>query len=248
MRRSLPLPRTLRFALLCCLPLLCAACSGTEGTEPSSDPDLLQFTAAQIGSLDSTGQEIVRTNPGDADLKSLVDSTLSVLTAGVQAKRVAISTNLTTVPLYVVGIHRVVSSPGGSASTWTLVALDDPSRLANLIEVSGFAQSAGGTAPTSVTGTIGDQNNIGNALLMQVGAGGTVTRWGVTTGTASFSSGAPGAACPGFTPIPKFTCALETMHVRFTVSAPSGTGGAGPRQATVTSDTEVPAMRLTYTP
>jgi hypothetical protein len=143
-----------------------------------------------------------------------------------------------------------VSRAQGSWSTWTLVALDDPSALTSLIEVSGFAQSAGSSAPTAVTGTIGDGTGVVNALMLQVGAGGAVTKWNAATGTASFSSDAPppGAACPGFTPTPVVTCALETMHVRFTASAPSGSGGAGSRQATLTTAAAVPAMRLTYTP
>jgi hypothetical protein len=225
-----------------------AACTGTDNTGPSTAPDVLQLTAVQVAALDSSAQEIARANPGNPDLKSLVDSTLMVFTAGIQAKRVDIGTNLTSAPLYLVGIHRAVTRTQGSFSTWTLVALDDPSQLASLIEVSGFAQSAGSSAPTSVTGTIGDGGGIVNALLLQVGAGGAVTQWHASTGTASFSSDAAGAACPGFTPTPVMSCALETMHVHFTASASSGTGGAGSRQATLATEADVPAMRLTYTP
>jgi hypothetical protein len=84
--------------------------------------------------------------------------------------------------------------------------------------------------------------------LLQVGAGGAVTEWLASAGSVSLSSGAPGAPCSGFTATPHMTCALETMHVRFTASAAAGSGGAGGRQATLPIDTEVPAMRLTYTP
>jgi hypothetical protein len=239
--------RHARFVLCCGLPLLAAAC-GADDTAPSSVPDRLQLTAAQLKSLDSSGQAIVQANPGNANLKSLVDSTLAVLTAGVEARRVDIATNLTSAPLYLVGIHRALARSTGSFSTWTLVAIDDPSRLANLVEVSGFAQSTTGTPPASVSGTIGDGTGIVNATLLQVGAGGAVTEWRANSGTVSFVSDAPGAACPGFIAIPKITCALETMHVHFTANAPSGSGGAGARQATLTTDTDVPTMRLTYTP
>lgn len=225
-----------------------AACSGKDATGPTPIPDTLLFSSAQIASLDSSAQQIARANPTNPDLKSLVDSTLMVFTAGIQAKRVAVGTDLTTVPLYLVGIHRAVTRTQGSFSTWTLVALDNPSALQNLIEVSGFAQSAGSTAPSAVNGTIGDGTGIVNALLLHVGAAGAVTQWNASSGSASFSSDAPGAACPGFTPTPKITCALETMHVRFVATAPSGSGGAGSRQATLATDADVPAMRLTYTP
>jgi hypothetical protein len=219
-----------------------------ESTIPTTVPDKLQLTAAQVNSLDSTAQVVVQANPGNANLKALADSTLGVLTAGVEAKRVDIATNLTTAPLYLVGIHRAAVQPTGSWSTWTLVAIDDPSRLANLIEVSGFAQSVGPTPPVSVSGAIGDGTGIANATLLQVGAGGAVTEWRASTGTVSFSSDAPGAPCSGFTATPHVTCALETMHVHFMANAAGGSGGAGARQAALSIDTDVPAMRLTYTP
>jgi hypothetical protein len=224
-----------------------AGCSA-DGTLPTTVPDTLQLTAAQVNSLDSTAQVIVQANPGNANLKALADSTLGVLTAGVEAKRVDIATNLTAAPLYLVGIHRAAAHSTGSWSTWTLVAIDDPSRLANLIEVSGFAQTAGATPPASVSGVIGDGTGIANATLLQVGAGGSVTEWRASTGTVSFSSDAPGAPCSGITATPHITCALETMHVHFTANAAGGSGGAGARQAALSIDTDVPAMRLTYTP
>jgi hypothetical protein len=225
------------------------ACSGGDTPiDPIPSGDILQLTAAHIASLDSSAQAISHANPGNPDLQSLVDSTLLVLTAGIDAKRIDVSTNLTTSPLYFVGIHRSVSRAQGSFSTWTLVALDNPSHLASLIEVSGFAEHSGSTAPTSVSGTIGDGTGSVNALMLQVGTGGAVTSWYAASGTASFSSGPAGAACPGFTPTPVVTCALEMMRVRFTAVAPSGTGGIGGRQAAVITDVDVPTMRLTYSP
>jgi hypothetical protein len=240
--------QTTRVALLCGVTLAIVRCNGADNTGPTSPPDRLQLTAAQVNSLDSSGQVIAQANPGNANLKSLADSTLAVLTAGIEAKRVDITTNLTTAPLYFVGIHRASVRPTGSWSTWTLVAIDDPSKLANLVEVSGFAETPSLTPPSSVTGTIGDGTGIVNATLLQVGAGGAVTEWRATTGTVSFSSDAPGVPCSGFTATPHITCALETMHVHFTANAAGGSGGAGPRQATLSIDTDVPAMRLTYTP
>jgi hypothetical protein len=225
-----------------------AAC-GSDSTSPSNgnnnSPDNLQFTTAQVKSLDSTGQVIVAANPGNADLKSLLDSTFAVFTAGIQAKRIDVSTNVTSAPLYFVGIHRAFSHGGSSSSTWTLIALDDPSHLGSLIEVSGFAQNSTSAAPSSVAAPIG--NGIVNAMFLQVGAGGSVTQWHAGTGSVSFSSDAPGAACPGFTATAVVTCAIETMHVAFNASATGGSGGAGARQASVATTIDVPAMRLTYT-
>jgi hypothetical protein len=225
-----------------------SAC-GSDSTSPTNGnnnaPDNIQFTSAQVKSLDSTGQVMVAANPGNPDLKSLLDSTFTVFTAGIQAKRVDVSTNLTTAPLYLVGIHRAFSHSNNSSSTWTLIALDDPSHLGSLIEVSGFAQNATSTAPASVTGSIG--TGFVNAIFLQVGNGGAVTQWHAGTGTVSFTSDAAGATCPGFTATAIVTCAMETMHVTFNVSATGGSGGAGARQASVATTVDVPTMRLTYT-
>jgi hypothetical protein len=226
-----------------------AAC-GSDSTSPTDGgnnnaPDNIQFTSALVKSLDSTGQVIVAANPGNRDLQSLLDSTFTVFTAGIQAKRIDVQTNLTTAPLYLVGIHRAFSHSNNSSSTWTLLALDDPSHLGAVIEISGFAQNTTSSAPSSVTGSIG--TGFVNAMFIQVGNGGSVTQWHAGTGTVSFTSDPAGAACPGFTPTPIVTCAMETMHVTFNVSATGGSNGAGARQASVPATIDVPTMRLTYT-
>jgi len=225
-----------------------AACGSSEPTAPVDFGDKIAFTAALVQSLDSTGQVIVQANPGNGTLKSLVDSTLLVFTVGIEAKRVDVATNLTSAPIYWVGIHRAISRASGSFSTWTLVGMDNPSHLGNLIEVSGFAQSSNATPPSSVSGTIGDGTGVVNGLMLQVANGGVVTQWNASGGTVSFSSDAPAGACPNFTPTPNMTCALETMHVHFNAQAASGSGGAGARQAAIGTDVAIPTMRLTYTP
>ncbi len=165
-----------------------------------------------MASLDSTGQAVVTANPGNSSLQSLLDSTLQVFTAGVTAKRVDVNTDLTTAPLYFIGIHRVVAQASGSFSTWTLVGMDDP-----------------------------------QALFLKVAAGGAVTQWSGNAGTVSFSSDAATVACPVANLSANITCAIETMHVHFDVSATDGTAEAPARHATVATDVDVPTMRLTYT-
>ena len=118
--------RPLVRALACALSAVLAACGDAKPTDPEDSPDVLQLTSAHVGALDSTGQEITEANPGNGTLKSLVDSTLLVLTAGVEAKRLDVTTNLTTKPLYFVGVHRAVSRGTSAFSTWTLVGMDDP--------------------------------------------------------------------------------------------------------------------------
>jgi hypothetical protein len=229
---------------------LVAGGCGSDTTGPTDTSDTMVLTASLVRSLDSAAQVMVLANPGNADLKALVDSTLLVLTAGAQAKRLDVATNLTTTPLFFVGVHRAVSRSTGSYSTWTLVGFDDPGHLTSLVEVSGFAQTSGSTPPSSVSGTIGDGLGIVNSQLLQVASGGAVTQWRAGTGSASFSSDAPGSSCPGFTPVAAVpvTCGLETMHVHFSANATGGSNGAGARQAAVTTDVGVPTMRLTYTP
>jgi len=220
----------------------------SESTDPIHTPpsgDSFVMTSHQTSSLDSTGQAVVTSNPGNGSLKSLLDSTLQVLTAGITAKRVDVSTDLTTVPLYFVGIHRVVARASGSFSTWNVVGMDDPEALVNLIEVSGFASTATATAPTSVSGSIG--TGAVNALFLKVAAGGAVTQWSANSGTISFSSDAPTVACPVANPSANMTCAIETMHVHFNVTAANDMNGGPGRHATVATDVDIPTMRLTYT-
>jgi len=235
-----------RTALLlsACVPLLASACGGSDTNDPTPRPDQLTLTDAQVRSLDSTGRVIEQANPANGNIKSFVDSTLLVLTAGIVAKRLDVVTDVTTSPLYFVGIHRVVSQGNGSFSTWNVVGMDDPSHLTSIVEVGGYAPSAGATAPTSVSEAIGGVAT--HAYFLTVGAGGVVTEWFANSGSASFASGPAGAPCPNFTATGGITCSLETMHVHFSASASSGTNGAGARQATVGADVDVPTMRLTY--
>lgn len=225
------------------------ACGG-DTTGPIVNGDVLQLTSAQLAALDSSAGAIVAANPGNPDLESLVDSTIDVLSAGVQAKRLSLTTNLTTAPLFFVGIHRVFdhASAANSFSTWTLVGFDDPTHLVNLVEVGGFAQSLGAVAPAAVSGVIGDGTGSVNGLFLQVAAGGAITEWIANGGTVAFSSNstASGAACPGFTPTPAVTCTIETMRVHFTATTSAGTGGASAREASLPADVDVPTMRLTY--
>jgi hypothetical protein len=238
-------PRHARLTSIIGLTFVIAACGESASTAPIAAPDQLLFTGAMVSSLDSATEVMVEANPGNSTLQSLADSTLLVLTAGVQAKRLDVSTNLTSAPLYFVGIHRTIERASGAFSTWTLVGIDDPSRLANILEVSGFAQVPSGPAPTSVSGSVGGTGSI-NGRLLQVATGGAVTEWTVASGSARFSSEAAGDACPGFTPTATMTCAMETMHVQFSISG--GSTGAGNRTASQSTIVDVPAMRLTYTP
>ena len=119
MRASDSSRRITRLALSCVLSAALIACGSSDPATPEPVPDVLELTTRQLGALDSTGQAITDANPGNGSLKSLVDSTLLVLTAGIQAKRLDVTTNLTTKPLYFVGVHRAVSRATGSFSTWT---------------------------------------------------------------------------------------------------------------------------------
>jgi hypothetical protein len=212
------------------------ACNSTVDVLPA--PATIQLTSTQEASLDSIGRAIKQGNPTDPTLQSLVDSTLLVLHAGVEAKRVDITTDLTTAPLYFVGVHRAVSRQSGSFSTWTLVGFDSFSSLSSLVEVSGFAQNGTATAPSSVSASIGDGSGFVNGMLLQVGTNGVVTTYRATGGAVGFSSTAGGAACPGTMPA-NVTCTLETMHVHFTLSGAAKT-------ASQPVDVDVPALRLVY--
>jgi hypothetical protein len=85
---------------------------------------------------------------------------VEALTVGVQAKRLDVNTDLTSVPMFFVGIHRAFSIAGGASfSTWTVVGFDDPSHVTTMIDVGGYAAggpSAPSTASGSLPGGVGD--------------------------------------------------------------------------------------------
>ena len=230
--------------------LIALGCGDGMPTAPGA-PTGAEFTLsqAQVSAMATHAGRLADANPGNGSLSSLVDSTLLALQAGVVMKRLDVQTDLTTAPLYFIGIHRVVQQPGGgSFSTWTLVGFEDPAAFANVVQATGFAQSASGTAPASVSGTIGDGQGVVNGQLLQVGAANSVTTWNLSSGTASFASGAPSGPCPNGNPELRTVCTLETMQVRFSITAAQAGAAGQTRHASVPVDVVVPAIRLTYTP
>ena len=226
---------------------LTVACND-DPTSPTLSGDVITLSQAQLVSLGTRAAAVADANPGNSSFRSFVDSTLVALQAGVQMKRLDVTTNLTTAPLYFVGIHRVINQQnGGSFSTWTLVGFEDPANFANVVQTSGFAQSATSTAPVSVSGTIGDGTGIVNGQLLQV-TGNSVTTFNYSTGSASFVSSASSGPCPNGNPGPNLVCTLETMTVKFNVSATQSLTSSLMRTASVATEVAVPAMRLTYTP
>jgi hypothetical protein len=235
-----------RLLVAAIVPAIVACGDDSPNTQPTPNGESILLTSAMLDALDSTGEAIVTANPGNPHLQSLVDSTLEAITAGIEARSLAVTTNLTTEPLYFLAIHNVAELSTGSWSAWKLVGFDDPSAVQSILHVGGFAQSTGATPPASVTGTVG--SGFVNSLMLQVGSGGAVTEWHAGSGTVSFISGSAGSPCPNFVPPnPAISCALETIRVAFNVSAAGGSGGAGARSASLT-EVEVPAIRLTYRP
>jgi hypothetical protein len=225
------------------------ACGASDSSGPPPIVgDQITLTEGQVHSLDSTGQVIEQRNPTNGDLKSLVDSTLAVLKAGIVLQRFDVETNLTTAPLYFVAIHRAITiTTGSSLSTWTVIGINDPSNLTTIVVASGYAEAGPGAPPMSVTGPIGNGSISAHGHLLTVGAAGAVTQWSADSGSASFVSGPAGAPCPNYPPTSSVTCSLETLRTHFSVSASSGSSGAGARHATISSDVDVPTMRLTFT-
>jgi hypothetical protein len=213
----------------------------------SSDDKIL--TTALIKSLDSAGQAIAQANPTNRSIQTLVDSTLTILMAGISSHRIDVSTDLTTNPLFFVGVHRVYNRSGVPASaTWNIVGMDDPSKLGNMIEFGGFAQGTGGIAPESLTGTIGDGSGVVNGELIQVAGSGASTIWSASSGSVSIVTDPGTTPCTGFTGVGKVTCTLETVRVQFTLTSTGAVGATGGRHAATTTIAMIPTMRLTYSP
>src|SRR5689334_1116011 len=182
----------------CLIVLGSAACHNGDLTNPLPPSDQIVFTGAQINSLDSTGRALEQNNSTDGTVKALVDSTLLVLTSGIVAKRLDVTTDLTSAPLYFVGVHRVYTG-AASFSTWTIVGMDDPSHLTSIVEVGGFS-------PTNTESLSGAVSDVVNGLLLSVGRGGSVTEWFASSGSVSLSSTALVTPCPNFPATPIITC------------------------------------------
>ena len=230
--------------------LAAIGCNEDKPTGPEGPTGAeITLSQAQVSALVARAEQLADANPTHPGLRSLVDSTLLALQAGVVMRRLDVQTDLTTAPLYFVGIHRVIQSPGGgSFSTWTLVGIEDPANFTNVVQVSGFAPSTTNTAPSSVSGTIGDGSGIVNGQLLQVGAGNNLTTWNYSTGSASFSSDEPSGPCPNGNPEQWTVCTIENMRVTFNFTATQSLTSSFARHASVSTEVSVPTIRLTYTP
>ena len=227
---------------------LSAACGSDAPTSPTPPTgDTFTLSSSQVSAMTDRASSVEASDPTNTSFKSFVDSTLLALQAGVTMKRIDVTTNLTTSPMYFIGLHRVVNqSNGGSYSTWTVIGFEDPAAFANVIEVSGFAQSSTSTAPTTVSGPIG--TGIINGQMLQVLSNNTVAVWNYSTGNASFTSDAPTGPCPNGSPQPKLACTLETMHVTFNFSSAQSANSNVTKSASVATSVAIPTLRLTYTP
>ena len=229
--------------------LIVAGSCSSDPVTPVPTGEQFTLTDAQFAAMVARGGNVADNNPGNASLRSFVDSTLQALQAGVEMKRLDVTTNLTDKPLYFVGIHRIVNQPGGSSfSTWTLIGFEDPANFTSVVQTSGFAQSSGGTAPSSVSGVIGDGSGTVNGQLLIVNPNGSVVTYNYSSGTATFRSDPPTGSCPKTNPAPATVCTIETMHVTFSLSSTQSITSSEERHAWLTTEVAVPAMRLTYTP
>jgi hypothetical protein len=216
---------------------------GDSGTQPPVSTDLLVLSAHQLSALDSTGQVIQESNPSNTTVRTLNDSVLTALAAGVALKHVDLVTDVTTAPLYFIGIHRVINhAGGGSSATWTVIGLDAPEDLTAMIEAGGYAEGGATAAPSTMSGQIGD--TFVNARFWRVAAGGALTEWIGGPGSISFASSAATGNCPTASTVAHIVCETETMTVSMNVTGSSGTST---RQASMSS-IQIPAIRLTYTP
>src|SRR4051794_33519054 len=156
-------------AALACLFLACS----DNPASPTPTGDQFTLSEAQFDAMVGRGDAVADANPGNTSLRSFVDSTLQALQAGVEMQHLEVSTNLTDKPLYFVGIHRVINRASGSSfATWTLIGFEDPANFKSVVQTSGFAESTGGTAPSSVSGPIG--SGYANGQLLLINADGSV--------------------------------------------------------------------------
>lgn len=217
--------------------LLALGCGSDKVVGPSSQ---ITLSAAQATALMS---KITQFAPLHNQISWLADSANLVIKSGSQADLIAVSTNLAPGPFYAVGLQRGIQLTGSALSTFNLIAFDDPSNPTNFIVIDGF--NTGTTTPP--TSTSGNFDGPVNGYLFHVD-GSTLASWRAALGTATFSSGAPGAACVGFQSSAGVTCALTGLTVSFSITAAFQDAGPPVSQTAQAnlSSTTVSGILLSY--
>lgn len=199
--------------------VLLAACSSSASTGPN--PHTVQLTAAQAQAISQRLQQIAASNP---TLGDLADSIAVGIQAGAVVNSIDLTGDLGDGPFYAFGLKRVFEGAPGFGPELNILAFDNPSDPQNFILIDVMA---GTGTPDAATGSFGTS---AGGVVFQV-SGDSLLTWAATGGGVSIMGHGPNGGCGSYQPPSGITCALETMHISFSITSTGpefNTSGAGP--------------------
>ena len=206
--------------------------------------EVIQLTNAQAAALVSHMSTISTKDP---TLASLADSARFVLTAGAEARQVAVTTDLGDGPYWAVSLHRSRAGSGASPQSWStfhVIAFNEPNNPTRFIVLGGYSSASGTTPPASVSGSIGSSSTSSLTAHLFSVSGNQLSAWHANGGTVSLTATPLAESCAGFTAT-GMTCIRSTMAATFNItSTVAGNGTTGQRTVSSSGAQTVPGVRL----
>jgi hypothetical protein len=235
-------------AILILAALATLGCESNERVIGVTTGDVIHLTNAQAAALVSHMQS-ASTASSDATLAALADSARFVLTAGAEARQIAVTTDLGDGPYWAVSMHRTHAGTGASPQSWAtfhVIAFNEPNNATRFIVLGGFSAVSGTTPPTSVNGSIGSNATSSlTAHLFSVN-GTQLSAWHASAGTVSLAATTGAGGCPGFSATGK-TCITSSMAATFNITTTvAGNGTTGQRTVASSGAQTAPGVRLLF--
>lgn len=198
---------------------LLAACSSS--TSPGPKQHTVELTAAQAQAIAQRLEQIGASNPALGDL---ADSIAVGIQAGAVVNSIDLTGDLGDGPFYAFGLKRVFEGAPGFGPELNVLAFDNPSDPQNFVLIDVMASSG---TPDAAAGSFGTS---AGGVVFQV-SGDSLLTWDATGGLVSITGHGPNGGCGSYQPPPGITCALETMHISFSITSTVpdvNTSGTGP--------------------
>ena len=208
--------------------------------------EVIQLTNAQAAALVSHMSTLSTKDPS---LAALADSARFVLTAGAEARQIAVTTDLGDGPYWAVSMHRSRAGTGTSPQSWStfhVIAFNEPNNPTRFIVLGGYSSVSGTTPPNSVSGSIGSSATYSLTGHLFNESGTQVSSWHASGGTASMTVTPTTDACTGFT-ASGMTCVRSSMSATFDITTTvAGNGTTGQRTASSSSSQTAPGVQLSF--
>lgn len=218
--------------------LLVGACTNDDPAGPDGEGSI-ELSPAQVTAIRNAVVELAGV---DAELAWLADTIDIIVSAGVTATEVDVTTDLADGPFYAVSLQRTITTNTTATAAFDVILFNNPSNPTDFIIANGWINpGSGDTPPTTVSGTFGSPgaNSIVNAHLFHI-SGDDVQAWRAGSGTATFSyAAAPAGTCSTVEDSESVTCDPADLTATFNVTnaAADGGGATGTRSASISAST-----------